>query len=233
MSFENIRLKRVVAAVSVVFATTAWASEYRFARAEGIPQLAHPNQAHPDQLAQTTTGLSERDDLIGACRVSSGSVDVFADAARTRRLLTLAPNVQMTLTGVVGTGIAEIRYPAFGWVSTLTAEPCLETALPAPAPAPAPTPTPAPAPAPITQACYRVLTAVNIRTGPNLNFPSLGQIGAGGIAYTTTNPPTEVVAPDGRIWVEINFLGTVGWLSRTGQSSSGVNAVQLPDAQCQ
>jgi hypothetical protein len=231
MSLENIRLKRVVAAVSVVLATTAWAGQYRFVRAEGTPQLPHS-----DQLAQTTTGLSERDDLIGACRVSSGSVDVFADAARTRRLLTLAPNVQMTLTGVVGTGIAEIRYPAFGWVSTLTAEPCVETAFPAPSPAPSPTPTPTPAPTPppITlQACYRVLTAVNIRTGPNLNFPSLGQIGSGGIAYTTTNPPTEVVAPDGRIWVEINFLGTVGWLSRTGQSSSGVNAVQLPDAQCQ
>jgi hypothetical protein len=217
MSLERISPKRAVVAFSVVLATTAWAGQQSLVR------------------GQTTTGLSEQDNLIGACRVSSSSVDVFADAARTRRLLTLAPNVHMTLTGVVGTGIAEIRYPAFGWVNTLSVEPCLGTSapIPAPAPAPAPTPAPTPTPTPITlQACYRVLAAVNIRTGPNLNFPSVGQIGSGGIAYATTNPPTEVVAPDGRIWVEIEFLETIGWLSRSGQGGSGVNALRLPDEQC-
>ncbi|PSB20800.1 hypothetical protein C7B76_05860, partial [filamentous cyanobacterium CCP2] len=123
MSLENLSPKRVVVAFSVVLATTAWVGEHSLVRGQTAEQ----------QVAQTTTSLSEQADLIGACRVSSGSLDVFADAARTRRLLTLAPNVQITLTGVVGTGIAEIRYPAHGWVTTLTAEPCPGTPSPTPA----------------------------------------------------------------------------------------------------
>lgn len=266
MSLDHISPKGIVAAFSVVIATTAWAGQQISVRSEPSSQL----------LAQTTE-LYERSDLIGACRVSSNSLDVFADSDRTRRVLTLAPSIQMTLTGIVGDGIAEISYPARGWISTVTVEACSDVPTPAPAPLPSPQPSPVPTPAPTpspapfpmpspipspvptpapyplpspvptpeptpeptptpspidSRACYRVFTTVTVRTGPSLAYPAIGHISRGGIAYATVNPPTESQAGDGRIWTEIDFLGTPAWFSRTGPGGSGSNAVRLSDDQC-
>lgn len=171
---------------------------------------------------RTTTGLAQQSNLIGACRYSPNSLDVFADADRTQRLATIVPYTPLTLTGVVGTGIAEIRYPASGWIDTLTVEPCSDE-----------TPTPPPEPEPDGTACYRVLTNVNVRTAPNVGAPALGYIGTGGIAYATTNPPTDFVSSDGRIWIEIaDFFGETGWIAITGPSGAGSNAIRLEDEQC-
>lgn len=274
MSLDHISPKGIVAAFSVVVATTAWAGQQISVRSAPSFQL----------LAQTTE-LYERSDLIGACRVSPNSLDVFADSDRTRRLLTLAPSIPMTLTGIVGNGIAEISYPARGWISTVTVETCSDVPTPVPAPSPLPSPQPSPVPTPIptpvptpapfpspdpfpmpspipspaptpapyplpspvpapvptpspsptlidSRACYRVLTTVTVRTGPSLAYPAIGQIGRGGIAYATVNPPTESQAGDGRIWTEIDFLGTPAWFSRTGPGGGGSNAIPLPSDHC-
>lgn len=174
------------------------------------------------RFQQTTTGLTQRSDLIGACRYSPNRLDVFAEAGQTERLLTIAPDTPVTLTGVVGTGIAEIRYPADGWISTLTLESCVDED------------DPDPFPPPEQDACYRTLTNVTVRTAPSVNARSLGYIRTGGIAYPTTHPPNEAISSDGRTWIEIDgFLGDDGWIAITGVNGTGSNVEGLPDQECE
>lgn len=173
------------------------------------------------ETLQDTPGLTQQSNLIGSCRYSPDSLDVFADAGRVERLLTIAPNTAVTLTGVVGNGIAEIRYPAQGWISTLTVETCSNGT------------TPPPTPEPETFACYRTLTNVTVRTNPSINARALGYIRTGGIAYPTTNPPNNAVSGDGRTWIEIDdFLGDDGWIAITGANGSGTNVEGLPQEEC-
>ncbi|WAL59196.1 hypothetical protein [Thermocoleostomius sinensis] len=174
-------------------------------------------EVYGDRTWQTITGLTQQSNLIGACRYSLNSLDVYRDAARTQRILTIVPDTELRLTGVVGTGVAEIYSPALGWISTATIEAC--DAIPAPEPA--------------AQACYEILTTVTVRSGPDGSYPGIGQIRRGGIAYATTNPPTVSVSRDRRRWIEIYFPRQgQGWFSLTGSGGAGQNAVRLPDEQC-
>lgn len=178
------------------------------------------NELRQQTTLQNTTGLTQQSNLIGACRYSPNSLDVFADAGRVERLLTIAPYTELTLTGVVGTSIAEIRYPAHGWISTLTVESC-DTTAPQP-------------PDPDETACYRVLTNVTVRTAPSIRASALGYIRTGGIAYATTNPPSESISSDGRTWIEIDdFLGDDGWIAITGPNGDGTNVTRLPGDECE
>lgn len=178
------------------------------------------NQLRQQTTIQSTTGLTQQSDLIGVCRYSPNGLDVFVDAGRAERLLTIAPYTELTLTGVVGTGIAEIRYPAHGWISTLTVESC-DTTTPPP-------------PDPDETACYRVLTNVTVRTAPSIRASALGYIRTGGIAYATTNPPSESISSDGRTWIEIDdFLGDDGWIAITGPDGNGSNVTRLPGEECE
>lgn len=200
------------------------ASEYyeSFEESQGDYYREESQEDTSEPQLQTTTGLTQRSDLIGACRYSPESLDVFEDAGRVRRLLTIVPDTPVTLTGVVGNGIAEIRHPANGWISTLTVEPCSgET-------------TPSPSLAPDDEvACYRTLTNVTVRTQPSRNARALGYIQAGGIAYPTAQPPNEAISGDGRIWIEIdNFLGSDGWIAITGANGMGSNVESLPEEEC-
>ncbi|MCU0524958.1 MAG: hypothetical protein MUF72_09055 [Elainella sp. Prado103] len=201
--------------------------------------------AEPLQLAQTATptpvvsGLSEQPRLINACRFSpEQGLEIFEDAARTRRIRTLtAPTQGVILTGIVGTGLAQIKDPVLGWIGTAVVEPCTTpTPTPTPAPTPTPTPTPAPAPTPAptptpsAQACYQVVSPqLTVRTTPNLGAPALGVYASGALVAATTNPPREQSTPDGRIWVEVKAPNGTGWMSRTGPNATGENAVRVTD----
>jgi hypothetical protein len=175
-----------------------------------------------DRTGQITTGLTQQSNLIGACRYSPNSLDVYRDAARTQRILTIVPDTELRLTGVVGTSVAEIYSPALGWINTATVEACDDI------------PGPDPNPDPDAQACYEILTTVTVRSGPDGNYPGIGQIRRGGIAYATTNPPTASVSSDRRRWIEIYFPRQGrGWFSLTGSGGAGQNAVRLPDEECE
>lgn len=247
MNLDTIDSRRSMVAFVIVLATTAWsgspalANERTVERADRSNQYAnnhhtnHNNDYYVDEYneaeerrqqtttqtpTQNTTGLTQQADLISACRYSPNSLDVFSDAAQTQRLLTIAPYTPLILTGVIGTGIAEIRHPADGWISTLTVESCGDV--------------PAPIPDPNETACYRVLTNVTVRTAPNIRASALGYIRTGGIGYATTNPPNEVFSSDGRTWIEIDdFLGSDGWIAITGANNTGTNAVRLAGDECE
>ncbi len=176
------------------------------------------------------SGLSEQPRLINACRFSpEQSLVIYEDAARTRILRTLtAPTEGVFLTGIVGTGLAQIKQPVLGWIGTGTIEPCT-TPIPTPGPTPAPTPTPTPS----TQACYEVRAAqLTVRTSTSTTATALGVYGSGSKIYATANPPREVTGSDGRIWTEIKAPNGNGWVSRTGPNGVGENAVRLADSEC-
>jgi hypothetical protein len=176
---------------------------------------------YDDRAVQSTTELTQQFNLIGACRYSPNSLDVYRDAARTQRILTIVPYTELSLTGVVGTSVAEIYSPALGWINTATVEDCDDA------------PDPDPDPDPDEQACYEILTTVTVRSGPDGSYPGIGQIRRGGIAYATTNPPTASVSSDRRRWIEIFFPRQGrGWFSLTGPGGAGQNAVRLPDEEC-
>lgn len=240
MNLDTIGSQRSVVAFVIMLATMSWSSlpasanERTMERTDQYENNHHTNpnndyyvdeyseeEEHRQQTTtQNTTGLTQQANLISACRYSPNTLDVFTDAAQTQRLLTIASYTPVTLTGVVGAGIAEIRYPADGWISTLALESCGDT--------------PAPIPDPDETACYRVLTNVTVRTAPSIRASALGYIRTGGIAYATTNPPNEVFSSDGRTWIEIDdFLGSDGWIAITGANNTGANAVRLAGDECE
>ncbi|GAB4231630.1 MAG: hypothetical protein Kow00121_59890 [Elainellaceae cyanobacterium] len=179
-----------------------------------------------------TIPISERVDLIGACRQTNRTVEVFRDTALSpvNRVGTFAANTPVRLTGVIGTGRAQVYWPTtwppsgtisvVGWVNSAFLTTCNNN------------------PPPVTQACYQINTDfLTVRTAPSSTAAARGSLRAGTIATATTNPPTERTSPNaapdfGRIWAEINFQGSPGWIARTGPNGVGNNATRLPDAQC-
>lgn len=253
--------RRIVRRIGITLSLVAVTSPNLTAVANEIPApepVASTAASEIQQLAQTITttpvpivsGLSEQPRLIGVCRFSpEQSLDIYADAARTRRIRTLtAPTQGVFLTGIVGTGLAQIKDPVLGWIGTATVEPCTTpTPTPSPTPAPAPSPTPAPAPAPrptptpaptptptpIGKACYQVTAPqLTVRTTPSNTSPALGVYGAGSVVTASTNPPREQTSGDGRLWAEVAAPNGNGWISLTGPNGNGENAVRLEDGQC-
>lgn len=170
-------------------------------------------------------GLTENTEYIAACRRTNTTVEVFSNSALTpaNRIGTFTPNTQVTLTGVLAPGRAQVyrqvapdTIVVVGWVDASKLTTCGS---------------------PSTKACYGVNTDLTVRTSPSVTATPRGTIPAGAIALATTNPPTERTSPNtspnfGRIWAEIVYLNGPGWISRTGTYGQGNNATRLPDAQC-
>ena len=74
--------------------------------------------AAPAAAPAATTTLSERTDYIGTCRGTTAAVNIYEDTQLTRRVGTVAARSSVTLTGVLGNGIAQIRTPSVGWIQT-------------------------------------------------------------------------------------------------------------------
>ena len=241
--FKRFDIKRSGVAISFVLAACGLGAEVPV-KAQVGPQPAPSStvQTKPTTASAVpiVSGLSEQPRLINACRFSpEQSLYIYEDAARTRLIRTLtAPTQGVFLTGIVGTGLAQIKDPVLGWIGTEIIEPCttpVPTPAPAPHPAPRPTPVPAPAPAPTpsARACYEVrATQLTVRSTADGNAAALGVYGAGSVVLATTNPPREVLGADGRIWGEVEAPNGNGWISRTGPNGEGENAVRLADSQC-
>lgn len=224
MPCRRILLKQVGIAVTLV-AVTFTGGGWKASAAGTTYEPATPSSTSTTETRSgtgvTVTGLVERPELVDACRFSPrGNLEVFADAALTRRLFTLtSASTPVYLTGVVGTGIAQIKDPALGWIRTANVELCS-----------APPTTPPPV---SEQICYRVIVdRLPVRTGPGNQFTLLGTYRQGGTVFATTNPPREQTTSDGRIWTEINAPNGTGWLARTGANGVGQTIVQLPSDEC-
>lgn len=114
------------------------------------------------ELAQATPVVSENANLIRACRRTNRSVEVFSNIALSpaNRVGTFAPNTPVTLTGITGSGIAQVYYltPAqvvvVGWVNPAFLTSCDQ-------------------PPPVRpKLCYRVDTTLVVRDRPGTASPS-------------------------------------------------------------
>lgn len=71
------------------------------------------------QLAQTTPTLTERPDQIDTCRgVGNSALAIYKNTGLNGVIGTAPANSSVTLTGVFGPDIAQIRLPKVGWVSS-------------------------------------------------------------------------------------------------------------------
>ncbi len=66
--------------------------------------------------AQETTALTERSDYVGVCRTTANAAPLYENARLTKEISLVPANTQVTLTGVVGNGIAQIKQPEVGWL---------------------------------------------------------------------------------------------------------------------
>lgn len=187
------------------------------------PQEKPPtgSQSAPIAPRVDNTSLYEKTDYIGMCRRTNTTVGVFSDTALSpaNRLGTLTPNTSVELTGVLAPGLAQITrrtspttIVVVGWVSASHLTTCGTPAL---------------------KACYQVnVDYLSVRTAPSTGSNVRGSLRINSIVYATSNPPKEQTSGEGRIWSEINYLSSPGWISRTGPNGVGNNATRLPDTQC-
>nr|WP_290226695.1 hypothetical protein [Trichocoleus desertorum] len=89
------------------------------AQAESPTPSPAPSPAPaPAAAPAATTSLSERPDYIGTCRGTTAAVNIYEDTQLTRRIGAVPARASVTLTGVLGNGIAQIRTPSVGWIQT-------------------------------------------------------------------------------------------------------------------
>jgi hypothetical protein len=75
------------------------------------------------QVVQTppATQLTERVSAINTCRnTGNNPLPVYSDTAQTQAIGRLQPFTKVTLTGILGPGIAQVREPIVGWIQSAT-----------------------------------------------------------------------------------------------------------------
>jgi len=165
-------------------------------------------------LAQTADiPLYERPSYNNTCRSSgTGAITVYSTASQTQVVRQLQPYTRITLTGVLGQGVAQIQQPALGWVRTNTLLSSCNAV-----------PDPGPGPGVPVGACYQVLPAeIQVRTAPYGGY--LATVFTNERVYATI-PPQRQTTPDGQVWLRAYYKGTVnlGWLAETGTNGLGLN----------
>lgn len=180
--------------------------------------------------AQNATGvntnLTENLSYIRECRETNAPVEVFDNSDLSpvaNRIGTLPANTQVTLTGVLAPGRAQIYLPSgnlseiqpVGWISAANLKGC-DTA-----------------PPPTARACFRADVALNVRSQPNARAAIIGVYEAGDVIYTLNDPPTLITSPTtfpdyGRVWMAVAINSTRGWIARTGRYGVGNNVTSIP-----
>ncbi len=161
-------------------------------------------------LAQTPDiPLYERPSYNNTCRSSGTSaITLYSNASQTQVVRQLQPYTRVTLTGVLGQGIAQIQQPALGWVRTATLLANCDAG---------------PDPGTPVGTCYQVVPAeMQVRTTPYGAY--LATVLANESVYAT-NPPQRQTTSDGRVWLRTYYKGTtnLGWIAETGTSGLGMN----------
>ncbi|RMF63258.1 MAG: hypothetical protein D6742_18000 [Cyanobacteria bacterium J069] len=156
----------------------------------------------------------ERPSYVNTCRNSGTStLAVYTSTGQTTVVRQLQPYTRITLTGVLGDGVAQIREPAVGWVRSATLLSNCDAG---------PPPTD-----PVGQ-CYQVTQPeLVVRSAPYGTI--LSSVLRGDRIYGT-NPVQRQTTGDGRIWQRVYYRGTttLGWVAETGTSGIGVNFVRCP-----
>jgi hypothetical protein len=170
---------------------------------------APARQATPAAAEDVST--FERPSLIGACRATNRSVEIFADSnlSPVNRIGTFGTRTPVTLTGVLREGRAQVYYRpsstadirVVGWVNAAFLTGCDQP--------------------PPEQACFRVLPATGLvaRETPNgtpQRTPggSLDGPAGGSQVFATTNPPTRQNAGSYG-WMQVRYTSLTN-ATRTG-----------------
>lgn len=74
----------------------------------------------PLQLAQNTPTFTERVDQIDTCRGTAAAITIYKNSALSDAIGTVSANSSITLTGIFGSGVVQIKAPLLGWVATNT-----------------------------------------------------------------------------------------------------------------
>jgi hypothetical protein len=120
-----------------------------------------------EAAAQQTLPLTERSDFVNGCRLTgSAPLPLFEDARLTRTIGSVAPTTRVTLTGVVGSGTAQIKAPLIGWVQAGSLKLCQDGGSVG-------TPTPE---RPVRGACRRL-------RDPDFDGPQYAELRNGLVAY--------------------------------------------------
>jgi hypothetical protein len=172
-------------------------------------------------------GLREDQSLIRKCRQLNRTLEVFDNTnlgPSTNRIGTLAAGTQVTLTGVVTQGRAQVflgsgalsSVQPVGWLSAAG----LTTCGSAP-------------PTPANRACFRANFDLNVRSQPTSNSTLVANYNAGDTIVATTNPPTQQTSPNstpdfGRVWMAVSIFNSgTGWVARTGPNGQGSNVTSI------
>lgn len=172
-----------------------------------------PSPAPAAPAPRADLPLVERTTYVGVCRNSgTTALPVYNSSTLGQTVRTLEPYTRLTLTGVLGTGTAQISNPVLGWVRSATlltncdAGPDTGT----------------------RGACYQVAPAqLAVRTAPyGTVIASLAQ----NQRVYATNPPNRQTTSDGRVWLQVyyNQTSNLGWSAQTGTGGLGANLVSCP-----
>lgn len=194
--------------------------------------LVGPFVAIAPALAQDVP-LTERPSYVSQCRGVNRTTEVFNNSSlspATSRVGTLAAGTEITLTGVLREGRAQVYLPTdndliqvLGWVDAGDLGPCDDDG----------------DDGSVTDLCYRADVALIVRDRPTTASPIVDGYQTGETIYPTTNPPTQRTSPPGspdfgRVWLEVAPTpNTDGWISRTGTGGFGSNITRLPASACQ
>ncbi len=172
-------------------------------------------------LAQETRPLTENPTLIRGCRQLNQSAQIFDNSTlgpAANRIGTLNAGTQVTLTGAVSPGRAQIflgsgtlsSVQPVGWLNAANLGPCGSTPPP-------------------TGACFRAQVALVVRSGPTSSSAVLAGYSAGDTVIASANPPTQQISADGRRWLQVRMsTGGTGWVASTGANGVGSNLTSIP-----
>ena len=162
-------------------------------------------------IAQQPPGdvpLFERPSFINTCRNRGNTpLPIFSDSALSRNIGTLPALTRITLTGVLGTGIAQVRSGNLvGYVRSAT---LLTNCNPEPPPA---------------DVCFQVVTNnLTLRAAPSSTGAPITSLFSGDRIFAA-NPPRRTNA-ETRTWLQVTFRGNTGWVAETGANGIGRNVV--------
>lgn len=190
--------------------------------------------AMPLQVVQNAPTFTERAEQIDTCRGTTSALTIYKSSALSGAIGTVAANTSVTLTGIFGAGVVQIKAPQVGWVTTNTLITDCGAASDGGLPGDIDTK---------PQYCRRLRSAeVDGSTYADLNTGLVAREKAGGdFQYvgnsSQTDGPTKAAIvrfsgratdlqdADGRRWIRIKYIGMqgtprVGWVPN---GAAGVN----------
>jgi hypothetical protein len=153
------------------------------------------------QVSSSPNELQLAQGLVGQCRAANRTLDIFEQpsvAPDSETLLTIDPNIRVTLAGPGSEGWIAVSAPVQGYVIARHLKLCGDTPPPPPPPS-------------TSNTCRRAQIDLSVRSNPSPFSANLGTV-FNGQTLTLARPPRSEVGPQGRTWLQI-AAPEDGWVS--------------------